>query len=155
MKTAVLMQSLLALVIGGMLAIGPVMADKPEWAGKKEKKEKKVKKEKKEKEGKREHFEDRHRVLVREYYGEHYRGGRCPPGLKKKHNGCEPPGKAKKWKYGYVLPREVVYYEVPRPLVVEIGVPPPGYRYVRVDGDILMITISTRLVVDAIIDLGR
>jgi len=92
-----------------MLAVGPVMADKPEWAdkGKDEKKarkqeekyekkarkqEEKYEKKARKEEAKREHFQDRHRVLVREYYGEHYRGGKCPPGLKKKHNGCEPPG---------------------------------------------------------------
>jgi len=79
----------------------------------------------------------------------------CPPGLAKKHNGCMPPGQAKKWKKGQPLPREVVYYEVPPALVVKIGTPPPGYKYVRVASDILMIAIGTSLVVDAIQDLGR
>jgi hypothetical protein len=42
------------------------------------------------------------------------------------------------------------------PLVpVQIGVPPSGYRYVRVASDILMIAIGTGMVVDAIRDLGR
>jgi len=49
----------------------------------------------------------------------------------------------------------VIYYEVPQPLVVRIGVPPSGYRYVRVATDILMIVIGTGMVVDAIEDLGR
>jgi len=40
-------------------------------------------------------------------------------------------------------------------VIVEIGVPPPGHRYVRVATDILMIAIGTGLVVDAIQDLGR
>ena len=44
---------------------------------------------------------------------------------------------------------------MPQPLVVQIGLPPPGYRYVRVAGDILMIAIGTSMVVDAIQDLGR
>ena len=42
-----------------------------------------------------------------------------------------------------------------RPLVVKIGVPPAGYQYVRVASDILMIAIGTRMVADAITDLGR
>jgi Ni/Co efflux regulator RcnB len=44
---------------------------------------------------------------------------------------------------------------VPRELVVKIGTPPSGYRYVRVASDILMIAVGTSLVVDAINDLGR
>ena len=100
------------------------------------------------------HFEDRHRSIVREYYVAEYRTGHCPPGLAKKHNGCMPPGQAKKWRVGQPLAREVVYYEVPQPLVVRLGAPPPGYRYVRVAADILMIAIGTGLVIDAIADLG-
>ena len=94
-------------------------------------------------------------MVAREYYSEQFRGGRCPPGLAKKNNGCLPPGQAKKWHVGQPLARDVIYYEVPRQLVVQIGVPPPGYRYVRVASDILMIAIGTGMVMDAIQDLGR
>lgn len=100
-------------------------------------------------------FEGRHRVIVREYYEESFRGGHCPPGLAKKHNGCLPPGQARKWQYGRALPREVIYYEVPRPLVIQLGVPRPGYRYVRVGLDILLIALATGIVIDAIEDMGR
>jgi len=105
--------------------------------------------------GKSSHFGEPQRVVVREYYGESHKSGHCPPGLAKKHNGCMPPGQAKKWQMGKPLPRDVVYYEVPQTLVVKIGVPPSGYRYVRVAGDILMIAVGTAMVVDAIQDLGR
>ena len=164
----------LALVIGGILAAGPAMADKPSWAGsgkggKDERMDRREsqrgerrdddEKSRRDRVGssaaKRGHFEDRHRVIVREYYVEQFRGGRCPPGLAKKHNGCMPPGQAKKWQLGRPLPRDVIYYEVPQPLVVQIGLPPSGYRYVRVATDILMIAIGTGMVVDAIQDLGR
>jgi len=100
-------------------------------------------------------FEDRHRTIVREYYVTEHRAGRCPPGLAKKNNGCMPPGQAKKWQVGHPLPREVVFYDLPPPLVVQFGVPPPGYRYVRVAADILLIAVGTGLVIDAIADLGR
>ena len=171
---ALKMKCALALVIGGILAAGPVMADKPSWAGagkggKDERMDRRDeqkgerrdddKKSRRDRDGpsvgKRGHFEDQHRVIVREYYVEQFRGGRCPPGLAKKHNGCMPPGQAKKWQFGRPLPRDVIFYQVPQPLVVQIGLPPTGYRYVRVATDILMIAIGTGMVVDAIQDLGR
>jgi hypothetical protein len=143
------------------------MADKPEWAGggkgksgrddrgdRRDDRRDEHRGARGDRDGKRAHFEDRHNVLVREYYTENYRGGRCPPGLAKKHNGCMPPGQAKKWQVGRTLPPEVIYYEVPRPLIVKIGLPPSGHRYVRVGGDILMLAIGTGMVIDAIHNLG-
>ena len=127
----------------------PAHADKPEWAGKGKGGDDRRE------EGRREHFREQDRVVVREYYEREYRGGHCPPGLAKKHNGCMPPGQARKWAYGRPLPRDVAFYEVPRDVVVRIGVPPPGYKYVRVASDILMIAAATNMVVDAITDLGR
>ena len=66
-----------------------------------------------------------------------------------------PPGQAKKWNIGQPLPRGVVIYDVPPALVVKIGVPPAGYRYVRVATDILLIAVGSNMVADAISDLGR
>ncbi len=166
----------LALVLGGILAAGPVMAEKPAWAGAgkggkdqgmdrrdeprgEKRSERGDDGAKSRRDGpaaeRRGHFEDQHRTVVREYYTEQFRGGRCPPGLKKKNNGCMPPGQAKKWQVGRPLARDVIYYSVPQPLVLQIGLPPAGYRYVRVANDILMIAIGTGMVVDAIQDLGR
>jgi Ni/Co efflux regulator RcnB len=102
-----------------------------------------------------EHFGDPHRVYVRDYYDSQFRTGKCPPGLAKKNNGCMPPGQAKKWDVGRTLPQDVRYYEVPRPLVLQLGQPPAGYRYVRVADDILLLATGTRMVVDAIRGLGR
>lgn len=166
------MNRTLALVIAGMLAAGPVMAEKPSWVneGKGDKKEHKDKREKKQDERRNDrsghdrepssvrsnkYFQDRHRELIRDYYQEQYRSGRCPPGLAKKHNGCMPPGQAKKWSVGHRLPREVIFYDVPDALIVRIGRPPAGHRYARVASDILLIAIGTGMVIDAIEDLGR
>jgi len=102
-----------------------------------------------------EHFGDPHRVYVRNYYDSQFRAGNCPPGLAKKNNGCMPPGQAKKWQVGHTLPRDVVFYDVPAPLVLQLGQPPAGYRYVRVNDDILLLAVGTRMVVDAIRSLGR
>ena len=55
---------------------------------------------------------------------------------------------------GRPLPRDVILYDVPPPLLVRLPPPRAGHRYVRVAGDILMIAIGTALVVDAITDLG-
>lgn len=171
----------MALLIG-IFAVGPAMADKPAWAGndkggkgdqrddrKDDRKDRKNDRKddrrgdndksrndhERHSSGDRRHFQPQQNVMVRDYYAEHYRGRRCPPGLAKKNNGCMPPGQAKKWRVGYQLPREVVYYEVPSALVIQIGPPPSGHRYVRVAGDILMLAIGTGMVVDAISDLGR
>jgi Ni/Co efflux regulator RcnB len=161
--------TLLAVLASAALCLaGPALGDKPQGAGEgKPDKHQGKGGGKKEAKGHTEHggheahagsairFEDRQRVVVREYYTREFHGGHCPPGLAKKHNGCMPPGQAKKWAMGRPLPRDVVYYDLPPAVVVEIGVPPPGYRYVRVATDILMIAIGTGLVVDAIQDLGR
>jgi Ni/Co efflux regulator RcnB len=139
----------------------PAFADKPSWAGKgkgggEERDDDRDEGRGKHKEKRGKHFDDHKRVAVREYYDNEFQGGkRCPPGLAKKHNGCMPPGQAKKWEMGRPLPREVVYYPVPPELEVRIGIPPAGYKYVRVASDILMIAVGTGVVADAIQDLGR
>jgi len=102
------------------------------------------------------HFGEPHRTYVHDYYDSQFRAGKaCPPGLAKKNNGCMPPGQAKKWDVGYVLPSTVRYYDVPGPLLIQFGQPPVGYRYVRVDDDILLLATGTRMIVDAIRNLGR
>jgi Ni/Co efflux regulator RcnB len=103
--------------------------------------------------GRREQFGEHHRVVLTEYYGQQFRSGRCPPGLAKKHNGCMPPGQARKWHTGQYLPQNVVYYSVPQTLVLQFGPPPSGHRYVRVGSDILLIAIGSRMIVDAIQDM--
>lgn len=101
------------------------------------------------------HFGDYERVVIHDYYEERESKGHCPPGLRKKNNGCMPPGQAKKWRRGYPLPRTVIYHDLPPRVIVEIGLPPSGYKYVRVAADILLIAVGTAIVVDAIEDLGR
>jgi Ni/Co efflux regulator RcnB len=44
---------------------------------------------------------------------------------------------------------------LPRSVVLTLGVPPSGYRYVRVAADILLIAVGTSIVVDAIENLVR
>lgn len=158
----------LALLVAGLLAGTGAMAEKPDWAGN-GKRGKSPQKQEQEHERRGEassdrhqsreqrdrHFGDDQRNVVRSYYSEQYRVGRCPPGLAKKHNGCQPPGQARQWSVGRPLPREVVYYDLPASVTVQLGVPPSGHRYVRVASDILLIAVGTGMVLDGIEDLGR
>ena len=154
------------LVVSTLFATASAVADPPPWAGKgkgnhderkgngkgQDRNDERVERRGDSREW---HFADEHRVFVREYYDEQYRRGKCPPGLAKKRNGCMPPGQAKKWRVGRPLPHDIVYYEVPQPLIVKLGPPPRGHRFVRVGADILLIAVGTAIVVDAIQDLGR
>lgn len=99
-------------------------------------------------------FGESQRSAARSYYVPRLRAGKCSPGLAKKNKGCQPPGQAKHWQLGQPLPASVVFYPVPRAVTVRMGLPPPGHEYVRVAADILLIAIGTRLVIDAIEDLG-
>ena len=60
-------------------------------------------------------FTPREREHVRTYFVERHGRGRCPPGLAKKHNGCLPPGQAKKrYVAGRALPAGVDLAPLPR-----------------------------------------
>lgn len=158
-------QRYLVILAVGMLAAAPALADKPEWAGgQKAKHEQEDRRsgdeghDRREHEEKREgrwHFSEQNREYLHEYYGKQFRRGHCPPGLAKKHNGCMPPGQARKWKVGEPLPHDVVFYDLPPKVIARIGPPPTGHRYVRVASDILLIAIGTSMVVDAIEDIGN
>jgi hypothetical protein len=143
-----------------MLLAGPAFADKPDWAGGGKGKGGGAAAHGHKGGGKGGgdvninidiHFGNNDRVVVRDYYGA--RG--CPPGLAKKNNGCLPPSQAKKWAKGRPLPRDVIFYDLPHELLIQLRPPPSGYKYVRVAADILMIAIGTGMVMDAIEDLGR
>lgn len=156
----------LALLLAGFLATTGALAEKPEWAGGGKHGQSKQKEKHKGKYERDDDSRDRHenrdrrfgveqRTVITTYYNNEYRKGRCPPGLKKKHNGCMPPGQARQWAVGRTLPLDVVYYDLPPSVTVQIGVPPSGHRYVRVASDILLIAIGTSMVVDGIENLGR
>lgn len=162
-STALSLACVLALTLGA----GPSWAEKPEWAG--QGKGGKAEKQADKQAGNQGaapaapavtvriggYFGEPQRAAARDYYGAQARGGKCPPGLAKKNNGCLPPGQAKKWGIGQPLPRDVVWYPVPPAVMVQLGTPPSGYKYVRVAADILLIAIGTSMVIDAIEDLAR
>lgn len=101
------------------------------------------------------YFGSTQRTVVHNYYSQQYPPGQCPPGLLRKNDGCTPPGQARKWAVGQPLPRDVIYYTVPPALVMQLGAPQAGYRYVRMAADILLIATATGIVIDALEDLNR
>jgi len=167
--------SRLALIAVAMLAAGSAIADKPSSTGggkhNKNQQNEKYDKRNDHQQGNNDnkayhdqkksnfsggkYFVDQHQMVIRDYYDNQYKTHHCPPGLAKKNNGCMPPGQAKKWAIGQRLPRDVVYYDLPWDLLNTIGLPPSGYRFVRVASDILMISNGTGTVVDVINNLGR
>jgi len=98
---------------------------------------------------------DRDRTTVYRYYRTEFSAGRCPPGLAKKGNGCLPPGQAQKlWVVGQPLPPAVFYEPLPPAVTQQLAPPPPGYGYVRVDNDVLLMDMTNRMVADAVNDLN-
>lgn len=169
---------LAALLIAGLFAVNtPVFAEKPDWAGGGKHSNKHDKHGDRDDRGgyrddrggyREDRYDDRRggggvqyrfnddsrRILI-DYYGGQARAGHCPPGLAKKHNGCMPPGQAKKWRRGYALPADVRYYPLAPEILMRLPPPPPQHRYVQVAGDILMIAIGSSMVVDAVEDILR
>lgn len=88
--------------------------------------------------------------IVRDYYGGQVAKGKCPPGLAKKGNGCQPPGQAKKWHKGRALGSDVRYYDIPNELRIRLPAPPLNHKYVQLGTDLLLIAVGTAIVVDAI-----
>jgi Ni/Co efflux regulator RcnB len=153
---------ILALVIVGILAATPALADKNKWDGDDKKGNKHAQNKNHVSQGddhkeKRvsTHFNDNHRTILHDYYSKRFSSGHCPPGLSKKNNGCMPPGQAKKWTIGKPLPRDVIFYDLPREVAEQLGPAPSRQRYVRVANDILLIATGNGTVVDAIENWGN
>lgn len=164
--TAINSARLFALMVAGLLVTTGAIAEKPEWAGGDKHSQSNKREKHGDKQDRRDDSQGRHeererrfgadqRSVITTYYTNEYRKGRCPPGLAKKNNGCMPPGQARQWSVGQPLPSNVVYYDLPPAISVQIGAPPSGHRYVRVASDILLIAVGTSMVVDGIQNLGR
>ena len=96
-------------------------------------------------------FSATQREAASSYFVKEHGRGNCPPGLAKKHNGCLPPGQAKKrYVVGQPLPHGIVVGAIPAQLSIMIGPAPAGYRYGILDGDLLKLAVGTMLVADAI-----
>jgi len=75
-----------------------------------------------------------------------------PPGLANKPYGL-PPGQAKKmWRKGERIPSTYIVpqYFIPEPRVYHLAPPPPGYRWVVVDGDAYLVQTTSGVIADVI-----
>jgi hypothetical protein len=97
----------------------------------------------------------RDQTIIRQYFGQQFAAGHCPPGLAKKNNGCLPPGQAKKWAQGRPLPSGLPYYPLPGDLLARLAPPPVGYAYIRIAEDVLLMATGSRMIIDAVRDIGR
>lgn len=158
------MSLILALIFAGICLTSTASAGKPDWAG--GKKSEAYRKDRTPDQGtydgksehgdnRGEYFNEERQRNIHRYYSDQFRKGHCPPGLVKKGNRCIPRGHAKNWRKGQPLPREVIFYDLPPTILVQLGPPPPRHRFVRVAQDILLIAIGTGMVIDAVEDIGR
>ena len=91
---------------------------------------------------------DSERRVVRDYYSAQQN---CPPGLAKKHNGCLPPGIAKKrYEIGRPVFDDAIVVELPHDVMVRLPPLPRGREYRVVDGDLVVVAVATMVVLDAI-----
>lgn len=100
-------------------------------------------------------FADRQWAAARDFYNDEMVSGRCPIGFAKTEGGCSASAHGRKWAAGQPLPQSAIRFDLPHALVARLGKPPAGYRYLRVGGDILLVSNKTKLVADGITDLGR
>ncbi len=99
---------------------------------------------------------ERDRTAVHTYYRAEIAAGRCPPPLVKKDKACLAPVPAKKvWKLDQPLADGIAGEAPPAALIGKLSPSPAGYRYLRVDNDILVVGIGTRIVAALVADLSR
>ena len=79
------------------------------------------------------YFDDKDRAAVRKYYEAH------PPG-----------GQAANWQVGQGVPRGAAVATVPQDLRTSLPKLPPGHRYLRVDGELVLVASGSGMVVDGI-----
>lgn len=76
----------------------------------------------------------RHQALVRKYYESQPASAET----------------AAKWKIGEPVPRKAVLTGVPDDLRARLPVVPPGHQYVQLDGEVVLLAVQSRMVVDGV-----
>ncbi len=61
-----------------------------------------------------------------------------------------PPGQAKKWARGQLLPKTIVWTPAPAVIIAKLKPVPPGHQYVVIGGQVLLIALATGLILDAL-----
>lgn len=90
------------------------------------------------------------RTVIYDYMVNSY-GIECPDGLVQFNNRCVHPQKVRThYVVGRPLPRNVSWQPLPEPLAMQVQAAPTGYRYVTVDGDVLLVSEENNQVIDAV-----
>ena len=99
---------------------------------------------------------ERDRQAVYAYYRDEIAAGRCPPPLLRRDKACHAPSPVRgPWKLDQALPDSVKAEAPPAALIVKLSPSPAGYQYMRVDNDLLLVGIGTRIVTAHVADLSR
>lgn len=99
-------------------------------------------------------FTRRQRREILEYYEENRGSGDCPRGMAKRGTNCQSPFRERDWKLRQPLPASERVEDLPMPLMLKLGNPPPEHEYKRLGFDILMLKGPDNKVTDAVLDLG-
>ncbi|MDD4615844.1 MAG: hypothetical protein PHW76_01830 [Alphaproteobacteria bacterium] len=91
-------------------------------------------------------FDDGRRERIRAYMREDM-DRRCPYGLAKKHR-CRRPTHSVTYQIGGYVP--VRHRDLPADFVTRMGPPPRGMYYAMVDNDVLLVSMATKKIIDAI-----
>ena len=99
---------------------------------------------------------ERDRQAVYAYYRDEIAAGRCPPPLVRRDKACHAPSPVRgPWRLDQALPDSVKAEAPPAALIVKLSPSPAGYQYMRVDNDLLLVGIGTRIVTAHVADLSR
>jgi Ni/Co efflux regulator RcnB len=79
------------------------------------------------------YISSRYQALVRQYY-----------------EANPPAGKSARWKIGEPVPPKAALTGVPDDLRARLPVVPPGHQYVQVDGEVVLLAMQSRMVVDGV-----
>ncbi|MFO1084860.1 MAG: hypothetical protein U1E21_09870 [Reyranellaceae bacterium] len=98
----------------------------------------------------------RDREAVYAYYRAEMAAGRCPLPLVKMSNAClaPSPGKAA-WRLDQPLADGIKGEAPPAALIAKLSPSPAGYHYLRVENDLLVVGIGTRIVAALVADLSK
>jgi hypothetical protein len=100
---------------------------------------------------------ERDRQAVYGFYRDEIAAGRCPPPLVRRDKACGAPARPARqlWKLDQPLADDVKAEPPPAVLIAKLSASPAGYQYLRVDTDILLVGIGTRIVTALVADLSR
>lgn len=98
----------------------------------------------------------RDREAVYAYYRAEMAAGRCPMPLVKMSNACLAPSAGKsQWRLDQPLADGIKGEAPPPALIAKLSPSPAGYHYVRVENDLLVVGVGTRIVAALVADLSK